>query len=647
MMIQKTPDILHAIVGTAGHVDHGKTALVKQLTGVDTDRLPEEKARGMSIDLGFAPYVLSDGRWAGVVDVPGHKDFIRNMVPGAASIDVLVMVIAADDGIMPQTHEHMLIVQLLRISRVMVVVTKVDLVSEAQRGTAVQQAREFLARWGYPDAPIAAVSNKTGEGLPEAKLAIEALICGVADEARREPATERPFRMNVERVFAIKGHGTVVTGIPLAGEIGLEDKLELLPSGKLTSLRAIQTYKLEAHRGHSHACVALNVRDLSAESVSRGMTLGAPGMYEASSVLVGTLRNASDAAVITKRHRVMFHAGTSVTAASMGLIGADELKPGQQAFVRAKLQTPVVLCAGDRFIIRSMSPAMTLGGGTVLGTRVTKLRRGAPVLLAALQQAASALQQGDVMSAALRASVDSILTHRQLRLLTQLREGPAEQLISNKQADGTLVSLGEEWLVRDRLVDWVARTKLALHTFHLAHKCAWGMTAQTAFNQLGIRPKSFKRWAEELARVDTEISLQHGCLALSGHRPELTEQQLGWMEAISKSVTAAGIRPPARGDLRETLGLSQSDMNTLVRLLCDEGVVVALRGHVISAEVFYQCRDRLIQLFENRPIVDVQAFREATNVSRRVAVELLEAWDAQGLTRREQQGRVLVKAPDS
>ena len=639
----RRPEILHAIVGTAGHVDHGKTELVKRLTGFDTDRLPEEKARGMSIDLGFAPYVLSDGGVVGIVDVPGHRDFIRNMVAGAASIDVLVLVVAADDGIMPQTDEHMRIVQLLRTPRVMAAVTKIDLVGDEARERARRDVETFMGRMGYPGAATVLVSSRTGEGLDEARCTLERLVHEAVEILGQGEHSSRAFRMNVEHVFTIKGHGTVVTGIPLAGEVSLDDTLELLPAGAETGIRAIQTYKYDVRRASSNACTALNLRDVGAESIRRGMTLAAPGAFEATIALVGTLRNATDTVVIRRREQVRFHAGTSVTSASLRLIGVDRLEPGRQAFVHAKLEDPVVLAAGDRFVIRSSTAAFTLGGGAVLTSRARPMRRRVPEVEASLERARESLDRGDLLGAALAASFDSVLGRSDLIRLTQSTADAAQAAIERKQQQGMLVALGEGWLVRVRLGDLAARIEMALVAHHRANPHAWGMTAAHAAKILGIGPKDFDRFAEELSRFGDRIVVQHGCLALRGHRPALSEQQLRAKDELARRVKAAGVHPPARGDLAAALPLSQSEMNLLVRLLCDEGAVTVLRTHVVATEVLDRCRERLLALFFERPVVDVNAFRAATGVSRRVAVEMLEAFDARSLTRRVDDGRVLIR----
>jgi selenocysteine-specific elongation factor len=636
------PEILHAIVGTAGHVDHGKTELVKQLTGHETDRLPEEKARGMSIDLGFAPWALSDGRLAGVVDVPGHQDFIRNMVAGAASIDVLLLVVAADDGIMPQTDEHMRIVKLLRTPRVMAVVTKIDLVPTEIRQRVRQDVLRFLHQNGYADAAVVLASNRTGEGLDAVKRALENRV----NEATVSKGFMPPgcaFRMNIERAFTVKGHGTIATGIPLAGEVGLEGKLELLPGGQVTGVRAIQTFRHDASRATASACCALNVRDLGADFIRRGMTLAEPGVFVATQAVIGTLENASRTIVIRQREKVRLHAGTSVTTASLGLIGADQLGPGEQAFVHAKLDDPVVLVPGDRFIIRCMTPPSTLGGGSILTTCVARVRRKSPTLRASLEEARQAVARGEPFGAALAAGSDAILDRAELFRLTQCTPEAAQELVATEQAKQNIIRLGDRWLVSARIGELAARVELTLQSYHRSHPYAWGMTPRHLCKLLSVGPHDVVRLIEELTRSHSGVALRHGCLALVGHRPLLSEQQLASKDEIARRVEAAGINPPARGDLQAALSLASGEMNLLTRLLAEEGKLTLLRRHLLWRQDFERCREGVIGLFSERQVVNVNAFRAASGMSRRVAVEVLEIFDAEGLTRRVENGRVLVK----
>jgi len=634
--------VLHAIVGTAGHVDHGKTELVGRLTGFDTDRLPEEKKRGMSIDLGFAPYTMADGRVFGIVDVPGHKDFVRNMVAGAASVDVLMLVVAADDGIMPQTEEHMRIVSMLRTPRVMAVVTKIDLVPDDARDKLRQDVGQFLGRMGYAAAPVVLMSNRTGEGLDETKRTLELVVQEAVTALQQGEHGQRAFRMNIERVFTLKGHGTVVTGIPLSGEVRVDDTLDLLPTGQRTGVRSIQAYRRATQGASANACIAINLRDVPPDSVHRGMTLAALGFFSGTVDLLATLRNASDTSIIRHRAEVRLHAGTSATTASLGLLGANQLAPGEEGFVRVRLEEPVVLAVGDRFVVRSLSPAFTLGGGSVLSTGITRMRRSAAPLLAGLAQARTALERGELLATAIAAKIDPLLSHRELLRLTQLPEDLAAAAISRQQAEGAVVCLGEDWLVTARRSDLVGRLKLVLQHHHQSNKYAWGMQPRQVCKLLGIGPKSFTGLAQEIGRADEEIIVQHGALAIMGHRPALSDQQLRSKDELVRRVRMAQVSPPAQGDLKTALGLTQLEMNLLVRLLREEGVVTVLRSHIISSEVFNQCRDKLLKLFVGHSAVDIATFRNATGTSRRVAVEILEAFDQQALTRRTDGGRVLA-----
>ncbi|MBI4763213.1 MAG: selenocysteine-specific translation elongation factor, partial [Deltaproteobacteria bacterium] len=322
------PEIWPVMVGTAGHVDHGKTELVRLLTGCDTDLLPEEKKRGMSIDLGFAPFILEGHRMVGIIDVPGHEDFIRNMIAGASSIDVLVLVVAADDGIMPQTIEHLKIVSLLRTPQVMAVITKIDLVTPERRQEIEEDVASLLSKHGFPDGPIILESNATGEGVGEVKKTINRLVGSI----QRPPET-RAFRLNIERMFSVKGYGTVVTGIPLSGKCFIRDELELFPGPKNVVCRAIQKYSFDSDEAPAHACSAINIRGVKLPDIGRGMTLAWPGTYRETLSAILSLQNVHETLPVKRRQEMRFCCGTSNRVVSGLLAGSrDRLEPGEKGF---------------------------------------------------------------------------------------------------------------------------------------------------------------------------------------------------------------------------------------------------------------------------------------------------------------------------
>lgn len=664
------PEFAPALVGTAGHVDHGKTSLVRLLTGCDTDRLPEEKARGLSIDLGFAPCLLPSKRIVGIVDVPGHSDFIRNMVAGAASIDVLMLVIACDDGIMPQTDEHMQIVKLLRAPQVMVALTKTDLVAPERLGQVGESVAAFLANMGFPGAPIVPVSNRTGDGVEQVRAALNTLV----ERASERPLDPRVFRMNVERTFLVKGLGTVVTGIPLSGAINVGDKAELLPLGQATVIRGIQTFKFDTQTAQANVCAAIALRDVQPGQAARGMTLAAPGYFKGASSVVVTLHNASGSFCFRRVTDVKLHAGTAVTLASVKLLGGDELRPGQTGFAQVRMEEPIVLAAGDQFILRSLSPITTVAGGTVLSARVAQSRHQ-PDYLERLQRAAacsagilparplcpSPVSQGEgetgrtpvpeyagrmpalQLGSELFAGPKAVVSAEDLVRLSQLPEKLAWEAVAQKEKQGELANLGGgAWLTQARGAELLRVLLPVVTHYHKTNKYAWGLTPEHVCELLELDAQCFPKLAAALC-ASGELAVKHGRLALAAFQPAISASQIKLRDELLGRITAAGINAPARGDLVTALRISDADMKLMVHLLAEDGSIKVLDKHLISYDVYDRCRKKMLELLAQQPVVDITTFRQAVGASRNLAFYMLDAFDAEGLTKRVEEGHVLVR----
>ena len=367
----------HIVMGTAGHVDHGKTALIKRLTGVDTDRLKEEKERGITIELGFASLSLPDGRVLGVVDVPGHERFVRNMVAGAAGIDLVVMVIAADEGVMPQTREHLQICTLLGIRKGFVALTKIDMVDEEWLTLVREDVREFLRGTFLEDAPVVPVSSLTGAGFPE----LIETIARVADEVE-EAADVGLFRLPVDRVFTMKGFGTVVTGTLTSGRVTTGEEVEIYPAGLRARVRGIQVHNQPVDTAEAGQRTAVNLQGVDRAVIERGYLLAGKGALAVSQRLDCLYRHLAGAArKLKNRALVRLHTGTSEVMARMILLDRDELEPGEEANAQLVLDAPLAVVAGDRFVVRSYSPVTTVGGGVILDPLSAKHKRFAQEVL--------------------------------------------------------------------------------------------------------------------------------------------------------------------------------------------------------------------------------------------------------------------------
>ncbi|MHC4506697.1 MAG: SelB domain-containing protein, partial [Planctomycetota bacterium] len=455
------------------------------------------------------------------------------------------------------------------------------------------------------------------------------------------------FRMDIERAFSVKGHGTVVTGIPASGALAVGDEAELRPPGEPTTVRAVQTYKYSADAAVEGACAAINVRDIPVEAVSRGMTLVAKGAFGATSALLAAVTNASESVKLKRITEIKFHCGTAGVNASLRLIGARSLGPGEEAFAEVRLAEPLVVAAGDRFILRTHSPSNTVGGGTVLSPRSGKLKASSPALHRRLERARDAVRAGDRLASALLAGPSALIETDDLLRLTQARRGDARKIVAEREKKGDVVSLGgDAWLVRARQDEVVAAVKAGLARYHREHKYALGMRPEQTARLLSIGEKCGRGLAAAVAEADPAVIVKRGSLALASFSPALSAQQAELREKIVHRVAEAGTGALARGNLATELGASEADMKLLVRLLAEEGEVTVLGNWLVHTPVFEDCRAKLLGLFETSENVEMSPFRKATGTSRNLAVAILEQFDSEGLTRRSGKGRILLRRPE-
>ncbi|MEI7635835.1 MAG: selenocysteine-specific translation elongation factor [Syntrophus sp. (in: bacteria)] len=646
----RDPEILSVMVGTAGHVDHGKTELVRLLTGCDTDCLPEEKKRGMSIDLGFAPLILDgsgDGsRMVGIIDVPGHEDFIRNMIAGASSIDVLVLVIAADDGIMPQTIEHLKIVSLLRTPQVMAVITKIDLVTPERQQEIKENVAALLSKHGFSDAQIIPESNMTGDGIGEVREAINRLVGAVkrAEDTLPQGVPMRAFRMNIERVFSVKGYGTVVTGIPLTGKCSIRDELELFPGPKSVVCRAIQKYSFDSNDAQAHVCSAINIRGVKLPDIGRGMALALPGVYQETLSAILSVENVHVTISVKRRQEMRFCCGTSNRVVSCLLAGSrDMLGPGEKGFIQIKFSTPIVLAAGDRFILRSLSPSATVAGGVVLTTDVDARKKKMRMETERLELARMAAESNNPFLSELIAGSRAVINRSDLPRLVQNSNVQIIKIITDEAAGlGVIVPVGtSQWVIKSRIAELEEKLNKALAAYHKENALSLGMPAQQACKLLGLDNDCL----EDLHKIFVESSIirvHSDCVSLRDFSIGLTAKQKELREKIIKRTAEAGKPAIPSGTLQAELGATSSDMQLLLRVLSEEGLVTLIDRYIVHGSVVNECRDKLLELFKEESMVELGRFREITGLSRNLAVPILDYFDSQGITRRKGTGRTLM-----
>src|SRR5262245_6724443 len=452
------------VMGTAGHIDHGKTQLIKALTGVDTDRLKEEKERGITIDLGFAHFTCDDGTEVGVIDVPGHERFVRNMLAGVGGIDLVMLVIAADEGVMPQTREHLAICQLLRIKDGLVALTKVDLVDEDWLALVIEDSREFLKGTFLESKPIVGVSAKTGQGLDALKAALGTLAARVPPKH-----VEGKFRLPIDRVFTIRGFGTVVTGTLFSGSIRVEDRVEIYRKGIQAKVRGLQVHNESVAEAVAGQRTAINLQGIEKVELARGDVLGRPGEFAPTFMLDAVLQHLPDAPrPLRHRSRLRLHLGTSEIMGRVILLDRDELAAGEQAYVQFRLEVPAIALPRDRFVIRSYSPVQTIGGGMLLDVHPAKHRRGEAGLASHFQLLAEGGPE-KIFAHHLKQA-----THQGLRLAeflprTELSEPRLRQIVAALQRVGQIRAVNAEigWCLHaDAFITLTNALRSNLATYH-------------------------------------------------------------------------------------------------------------------------------------------------------------------------------------
>jgi selenocysteine-specific elongation factor len=626
------------IIGTAGHVDHGKTELIKALTGTDTDRLKEEKKRGISIDLGFAPFQLPGGLLAGIVDVPGHERFIHNMLAGVGGIDLVLMVVDATEGVMPQTKEHLDILELLQIKRGIIVITKIDLVDEEWLELIIEEVKEAFAGTFLANSPLHPVSAITKQG-------IESLRESLARMAEKITAGDKdaPLRLPVDRVFSLSGFGTIITGTILNGSVKTGDTVEVTPPGRNFRVRGIQVHGEGVAEAFVGQRTALNLAGLEKEGVLRGSVVAAPGYFRTTRRLDAKLKLLSTAPrPLTNMAPVHFYLGTARAVAALFLLGNAELLPGKECFVQCRLDKPLIAQRGDRFIIRSYSPVVTVGGGVVLDERPLRHKRFHRGVLERLQE----LEEGDPLTfvlqkiTAVQAAPLSDLSH-----LTKMTPQRLEKLLQRAAAEEKVALFGDLYVTAADKEKWEKEILKELEHFHQEKPLLPGA------------PKSWvgRRLPRKIAGPAYDALLEHlkgkGLLVISGDAvtkkgfmPRPTAVQEKKMTEIEKLFERGGLTPPAPKDLGLELGLEKEETGDLLDYLVYRGVLVKIATEIyLQSNVYAHCLQVLRDYLQINPRINLAQYRDLLQTSRKYAQALLEYFDGCKYTRRLGDERVARK----
>ena len=626
--------MISRVIGTAGHIDHGKTTLVQALTGHNTDRLKEEQERKISIDLGFAPLTLPSGEKLALVDVPGHERFVKNMLAGVGGIDAVLFIVAADEGVMPQTTEHLEILNFLGIECGVIVLTKMDMVDEEMLELAKEDVIEAFSGTSLENAPIVPCSGVTGEGAAEVLAALEGVL------AEAPPRTAHAwFRLPVDRVFSSRGFGTVVTGTVWSGTVRVGDRLHILPEGREVRVRKVEVFHAEVDEGQAGQRTALALHGVSREEVTRGDVLVTPGVLTPSHMVDARITLAANSKEVVNRKRIRFHHGASEVLGRIVLLEHDHLKPGEGGLVQFRLESPVTLKAEDRLIIRSYSPARTIAGGKIIDALPPKRRKGRQTdldFLAVLESGST----DDAVRAVLRASHHAGMEPAALAARLQLTADAARERLKGMEREGKLHFIGSVVVLEESLAGLREEIRLRLEGAAGENPLSPGVPREDVRKGLSLQVdlSLFTKLVDSLAASDT-LSVQGELLihGAGGLPPELEEVAGG----IDRLLTETRFAPPPIEKIGEAAGLRGKDLAKTLDMLVRFGKLVKVSSTLLYrseeiGEIVTLVREKLMKDGE----IDIGAFKEMTGLSRKYIVPLLEYLDRSGITRRDGDRRV-------
>jgi selenocysteine-specific elongation factor len=629
----------HVIVGTAGHIDHGKSSLVEALTGTNPDRLEEEKRRGITIDLGFAFLDIGDVH-LGFVDVPGHERFVRNMLAGAGGIDVLLLVVAGDESIKPQTREHFDICRLLGIPRGIVAITKSDLVDPDMEGLVRLEIEEFVRGSFLENASIVPVSARTGAGLDTLKQEL-------LRAAQGAPAKdmERHFRLPIDRSFATKGFGTVVTGTLMSGSVKTEDEVELYPARRRVRVRGLHSGGKPIGRAVAGQRTAVNLSGIDHGEIQRGMVLGASGVFEPSRKVDARITLLPSARPLQNRARAHFHQGSAEAIAEIVLLEGDQLAPGESALAQLRLDDEVVVLPEDRFILRQFSPVVTIGGGVVIDARARRHRRDDPAARAFLETLETGSREDFLM--ALAEAMPRGLTLDETRTRTGWMEAEIREVSAKLVEQKRLRILAAEPLTlasADTISKCAAAVREAVDNFHTANPLLAGIPKQELRGRAGNPGAAlFEATLGDLASQGV-VSVSAGLVQRDGREIALAPEEARAKELIEKEFESAGLSVPSVSAVLEKLPVESRRAQKILQILLREGVLVKVAEEFVFHRVAIASLRDLVADYrkKNGDRLTMVAFKDLAGVTRKYAIPLLEYMDREHVTRRVGDERVIL-----
>jgi len=613
------------VIGTAGHVDHGKSTLVKCLTGIDPDRLAEEKAREMTIDLGFAWLTLPNGETLGIVDVPGHRDFIENMLAGIGGIDAVLLVIAADEGIMPQTREHLAILDLLGIQNGLIVLTKIDLIDDPDWLDLVEnEIRESVSHTTLANAEIVRVSAHSGAGIPELVKKISALLADLPPNTHYNAP-----RLPIDRVFTISGFGTVVTGTLLGGTLRVGDEIEIQPASLRGRIRGLQSYKQPVEIAQPGSRVAVNIAGVEKSALERGFVLTHPRQIQPTLLVDVHFRHLEDASRALKHHaEAKFFVGAAESTVRVRLLNDEILSPGAEGWLQLRLDKPLALARGDRFILRYPSPAETIGGGIVVNPQPgRRWKRFQPNVIAQLETQMRGTPAERVVQAA-----NHPAKRAELQKSTGYSDAELNATLQDALSQGILLHLPDDTYIADSVWQGILRRmENELLAFHQAEPLRRGMPREELRSRLGLKQAILAM----LLEGQNTVVAENNALRMADHEIRFSDAQQQTIHALYEQMNAAPYTPPSYADAANIVG------ENVLRALIELGEIVQVQPEVIfSRQAYEDMVAELLSLIDQNGQVTAAEFRNHFNTTRKYAIGLLEHLDSAGITRRAGDARV-------
>ncbi|MCR1900241.1 selenocysteine-specific translation elongation factor [Irregularibacter muris] len=632
------------IIGTAGHIDHGKTTLIKAITGKETDRLKEEKERGISIDLGFTYFDLPSGRRAGIVDVPGHEKFIKNMLAGVGGIDIVVLVVAADEGFMPQTQEHLNILSLLEVKKGIIALTKSDMVDEEWLEMVIEETKEQVKGTFLENTPIIPISSTKKIGIDELIEHIDQITVQVEERDKKVP-----FRLPIDRVFSITGFGTVVTGTLIEGTLQEGESIMLYPSQKETKVRNLQVHDKNVEKAEAGQRVAVNLSNFKKEQINRGDVLAKVDSLNTSMMIDVKLRLLSDSPFpIKNRERVRIYHGTSEILGRVVLLEQDELMPGQEGYAQLRLENQITAKTLDHFILRFYSPMVTIGGGIVLDTQPPKRKRFKEEVIGELKLKEQG-ESGEILKQFLKTYSKDFLTKEEIIKRIGLPSEELERIISSLASKDEIIQIAVgnmNYIFHpDFIHELGSKMRKYLQEFHNIQPLKSGVFKEEIRSRFFGEQKS-KVIDELLGFLEEKevIKIKEGIIALKEFNIRLTDSQKSIAEEIKEKFKKDGLTPPKPEEIWKDKGKTIEQYKQVFEALVEWEILVKVTEEIyIHKDIYDQIIVQLKKHFENYENIDVATFRDLAGTSRKYAIALLENFDQKKITKRLGDIRVMRK----